>query len=167
MKLCSRRRIEQLIFNGDIHFGNQLPLFLDDVRVGMRLNDVVFEIASARLSDKVRPALRQRSIAATGMKRGDWVIGTSVEVIGLSGRVCGFVNTRSKFARYGLEMVGSSWFVAPGFGRQAPTSIVFEITAKTDLSGFDDTTSYAYILFFELEMPVELTEKNYGDRFPF
>ncbi|HEY2070160.1 MAG TPA: hypothetical protein VGG48_11450 [Rhizomicrobium sp.] len=77
------------------------------------------------------------------------------------------MNTRSKYARLGLEMMQSSWFAAPSFGADEPTPIVFEMQAHRRIEGFSEDEPYAFVMLFALEKPLRLDGRAYNTRFPF
>jgi hypothetical protein len=140
---------------------------LDDFRIGLHIRDEIRVIQSCvDLSQVTTPECQTRSIFSEGMRRGEWALGLSVEEISLSRRLVGFMNTRSKYARLGLELMRSSWLVAPGFGEVEPTTIVFELRAYTDLCGFRVDECYAYLLLFELHHGIEGDTRDYIKRFP-
>ncbi|ABD09184.1 hypothetical protein RPB_4501 [Rhodopseudomonas palustris HaA2] len=142
-------------------------VFLDDFRIGLRLQNRLQQIEGPiNLSQDSPPAAIERPLAPRGMMRGEWGLAFSVERLSVSERLIGFLNTRSKYARLGLETMGSSWLIAPGFGYNDPTSVVFEVIAHNDLTGFSSHISYAYTMFFELDHPVRLDGRSYGGRFP-
>jgi hypothetical protein len=170
MRLCDRARLQQLIDSGALLLEGKsgAPTHLDDFRIGLHLDDSVqMIIGECDLSLGCANNLEEVSLSTHGLKPGDWCLGRSVERLALSGALLGVINTRSRYARLGLEMVGSSWLVAPGFGISSPTSIVFEIRAHAHLKKFADNIPYAYIAIFELNAPLAVTEKNYPLRFPF
>jgi deoxycytidine triphosphate deaminase len=170
MKLCNSQRIHHLLECGELRIdaGHRTFCLLDDFRVGLRVRDEVQLIVGPvdLMTPKATPTTR-RSLAAEGMQPHEWVLGFSLERFSVSSRLFGFVNTRSKYARLGLEMVGSSWLVAPGFGQTEPTSIVFEMTARNRMVNFSEDLPFAYMMLFELDQPVLLDGRTYNDRFPF
>ena len=61
--------------------------------------------------------------------RSTFLLGASVEHLSLPLHLVGFLSTTSHVARRGISMVLSSTLVSPGFGRNTPTAITFEITS--------------------------------------
>jgi deoxycytidine triphosphate deaminase len=140
---------------------------LDDFRIGLHMQDSIRTLSGAvDLSLEEAPVSETRSLYTGGMRRGEWGLGMSLERISLSRRLIGFMNTRSKYARLGLELMCSSWMVAPGFGALEAANIVFEIHASSDLVGFRADECYAYIFLCELDEPMEGESRNYSTRFP-
>jgi len=89
-----------------------------------------------------------------------------MEEFSLPDNIMAIVYTRSKYARIGLEMVRSSVFVIPGFGRTTPTPIVFEISTSVEVTNLTSDEKYAFLLFYELTNGIELTASDYKTRFP-
>jgi hypothetical protein len=67
----------------------------------------------------------------------------------------------------GLELLGSSNVVVPGFGSVMPTSIVLELRSALPLSGLCSSECYGFMLIYEIESPRrERNLRRYHERFP-
>lgn len=170
MKLCYGERLAHLRRSGELRIEcDDGAIMLDDFRIGLRLGPVIRSITGpVDLSDPSPPTTTDHPTTGFRLDRGMWCLARSRERIGLSERLIGIMNTRSKFARLGLELACSSWIIAPGFGMGEPTSLVFEMHAATSLHGFTETDCYGFFFVMECDQPVvdATTPKSYGDRFP-
>jgi dCTP deaminase len=61
------------------------------------------------------------------LRPGQFILGATEEVIGLSPRIAGLLSTLSHLARCGLSGVGTSSWVSPGFGWSHPTALTLEL----------------------------------------
>jgi hypothetical protein len=141
--------------------------FLDDLRVGLHLARVLHRIEGP-VDLRSRHA-KTTSLALTPdltLEAGRLYLAATEERIALSDRLFGFLSTRSKYARLGLELVQSSTWVIPGFGAEAPAPLVFEIAPRVPLRGLVPDEAYGFLLLFLLEEKVSLAPENYGVRFP-
>lgn len=80
--------------------------------------------------------------------------------------IFGIINTRSKYARLGLELARSSTFVIPGFGAERPSPIVFEITVPHSIQGLRAREAYGFLLLFEADFEIATESAAYINRFP-
>lgn len=172
MRLCTKGRILDLIQSGDILVKNiDIPehLFLDDVRVGLRLRDHLLEVCGPVNLQQPLDSISHKKIALrdASLIPGKFYIGLSQEEFCLANDIMGFICTRSKYARTGFELAKSSVFVIPGFGNGTPTPIVFEISPDLEIYGLDTSDKYAFMLLFELSDGINLVDTEYGSRFPF
>lgn len=168
MRLCSKRKLDELLQRGQLSIVSEAPvIFLDGFRIGLRAQDLLETPEGTVDLQKGETPKKSRALSERGMARGEWGLGRSIEKLSFGPTLIGFMNTRSKYARLGLEMMGSSWIVAPGFGGENPTEIIFEMTAHNDLRGFRTDESYVSLMVFELDESVVSERRVYGNRFPF
>lgn len=169
MRLCNSTRLGDLMRSGDFQIvadGMDVTM-LDDFRIGLHLEEPFRTLkAPVNLNAEEPPTSEIRSLFSQGLRRGEWGLGTSLERISLSRGLIGFMNTRSKYARLGLELMCSSWIIAPGFGAAEAANIVFEMHAYSDLLGFRAEECYAFIFLFELDEPIGGDIRQYSARFP-
>jgi deoxycytidine triphosphate deaminase len=100
------------------------------------------------------------------LEPGYFYLGVSRERFTLPRNVYGLINTRSKYARRGLELARSSTFVIPGFGMAEPSPLVFEITVPYAVNGLTSNEPYGFLLLFETDFEVPAEVGSYSDRFP-
>ena len=170
MRLCSKKRILELMRENQFRLANiadHREIFLDDFRIGFRLRETILEIEGpVDLSDIERTVHRRHSLDDTTLLAGKLYLGISREEISLPANVLGIINTRSTYARVGLEMARSSLIIAPGFGIPVPTPLVFEITTLVDITGLSSSARYAFASLFELPENVEVTSVDYWSIYP-
>jgi dCTP deaminase len=58
---------------------------------------------------------------------GDFVLGCTLEAIGIAADLAGRISALSHIARFGLGVHGGSDFISPGFGLRTPTPLTLEI----------------------------------------
>ena len=169
MKLCNENSIRAMIESGELRIESEHNdiIFLDDFRLGLRLLDQAsFAEGTADLSKANESPLSTFSLSQEGLGAGQFALGKSAEKISLPSHILGFMNTRSKYARLGLELLQSSWLAAPGFGNGHPTPIVFEMQARRRITGFSQSEPYAFLMLFALDEPLRLDGRMYHMRFP-
>jgi deoxycytidine triphosphate deaminase len=168
MKLCNRDDIRSHIDGGDLRVAVACGdvVFLDEFRIGLRLRDCVSSLDGDIDLGGRQPPLRSFSLKERGLPAHQLILGQSVEEFSIPAGLIGFMNTRSKYARLGLEMMQSSWFMAPGFGQDRPTPVVFEMRSEKPICGFSEEEPYAFLMLFALARPVALDGRDFGSRFP-
>ena len=168
MRLLTSRDIENLTASGDIHIDGPEGgyTFLDDFRIGLSLRDQ-FDTPNPTPDIRDTPSLNTERLTDKVRKKGDWGLCYSNERIGLGARFLGLLQTRSKYARKGLELMGSSWIVAPGFGQSEPSSIVFEVSFNADVKFNSCREHYGYMALFDVGTETMISSDDYARRFPF
>lgn len=170
MKPCTKHRVLELIREGCIGLRNvsdYASVFLDDVRMGLHLRKELLEITGpVDLSAREQVSCRRLSIADMSLMPGYLYLGVSREEISLPRNIIGILNTRSKYARLGLELARSSVYVIPGFGGGNPTPIVFEIVVPVEVKGLSPDVPYGFLTFFELDDAIREIETDHSSRFP-
>lgn len=171
ISLCHRERILGLIADGALAIlGNDslAAAFLDDFRIGLRLRDEMVEIKGP-VDLTSQPSVQQCHVFNTEggiLEPGHFYLGVSREKFRLPRNVYGLINTRSKYARRGLELARSSTFVIPGFGMVEPSPLVFEITVPHVLNGLTANDPYGFLLLFETDFEIATEIGSHSDRFP-
>jgi deoxycytidine triphosphate deaminase len=173
MNLLSKTEIYDLIKDGSFLISstkenNQIN-FLDDIRLGLSV-EKLFEVEpEVDLLNVDKTQKKEITINPIKLQKSNFYLGISGEKFSLPNNVIGLINTRSKYARIGIDVVNSSFLVIPGFGNSTPTPIVFEITTQTNINNFVIGDYYAYAIFFQIDNNVNLNsiEKEYEKRFPF
>ncbi len=144
--------------------------YLDDIRIGLSLDSI------SRMPDKIEIDVASNDdidLIKMGNKninflKDEFYLASTLEKFSLPNNIIGIINTRSKYARIGIETVNSSWFVIPNFGQEIPTPIILEIKSHVDILNVNVDDSLAYLLLFELDVRITPKEvKNYLTRFPF
>lgn len=170
MKLCTRKRVIELINEGKILIKGVDDIenaFLDDIRLGLSLRDELLEIyGPIDLTQIESIPYRKIRIGDSSLKPGKLYVGLSKEKMCLANNVMGFINTRSRYTRIGLEMARSSVFIIPGFGSGVPTPITFEISVQVEIKNLVPYEKYAYVIIYELNEGIEALRGRYWDRFP-
>jgi deoxycytidine triphosphate deaminase len=97
---------------------------------------------------------------------GELYLFQTVEEISLSNKIFGFLHTRSALARLGINSVGSSYYVAPGYGRGVPSSFVLEVTSVKTVINLPIEDPIAGLVLFESATPFRIGERS-TNTFPF
>ena len=72
--------------------------------------------------------MREREFAdVLQIDPGEFVLGRSIERVGISSHVAGVLSPLSHVARFGLSVTCGADWVSPGFGATTPTPITFEL----------------------------------------
>lgn len=164
------KRDGQIIFNS---FGSPRILFLDDLRIGLRMRQFLLQVDNAvvDLSMAERPdnAIKVKKLALeeTVLMPGLLYIAITQEEFRLPSDVLGWIYTRSKYARVGFNAVASSRVIIPGYGQTRPTPLVLELSVLRPTVGLKTDEAYAFLLLFELDEPTVVYKKDYWNRFPY
>ena len=170
MRLCHRDELLWLLSEGkldiEVDDGSE-PVFLDEHRLGLRIGTIYRLSGEVNLQSSHRTDVELVDFAHEPLLPGTRYLGLSRERIGLGGGYVSTIHTRSRYARLGLEMLGSSNFVVPGFGTTKSTPIVFEISTALATRGFSFEDCYAFLLVYEVDAPRRIPNfKQYFRRFP-
>jgi deoxycytidine triphosphate deaminase len=140
--------------------------FLDGIKIGLHVSGKVLrapDVVDASLHDT--SSWKQLSIKETKLHRSEFFLATTVERIAISDRIFGQLHTRSKWARLGLDCVGSSHYVSPGFGGGKPTELVLELAPRITIE-LTQTEPLAALVLFELDHSVRVPRYDHALRFP-
>ncbi len=97
----------------------------------------------------------------------EFYLATSMEKLKLSWGIFGLISTKSKLARQGIDCLGSSSFISPGFGQSVPTPIVLEVSAKIDTPRPHKGEILAHAVFLEIGFETRPFDSDHHKRFPF
>lgn len=171
MRPLTKERALQLIRDGHIVVGNVTnyeDVFLDSLRIGLRLRSQLIEILNPvdlNALDQVK--WNRLPLSETTLIPNHFYLAISREEFSLPFNVMGMLNTRSKFARFGLDLAKSSVYVTPGFGNGKPAPFVFEISSPIEIRGLSTDVPYGFMTLFELDFESENGSDRYDNRFPF
>jgi hypothetical protein len=170
VRLCDREDVHQLVCSGKatIVSGQNLDrLFLDDHRIGLHIEHLYEVTGAVNLHSPEPPTIVSCPLGEGVLLPGAFYLGTTQERISLTGGLAASLHTRSRYARLGLEFLGSSNFIVPGFGTAGAAPIVFEITVRRQTSGMRSDASYCFLLLYDLTAS-RLTRnlRDYNARFP-
>jgi hypothetical protein len=170
MRLCHRDELLWLMSEGKLDIGlddGAEPVFLDEHRLGLRIGRVYRLSGEVDLQSRRRPCAELVDLGYEPLLPGTHYLGVSRERISLGGGYVSTIHTRSRYARLGLELLGSSNFIVPGFGTTRSTPIVFEISAALTTRGFSRDDCYAFLLVYKVDAPRQTRNFNqYFRRFP-
>ena len=148
MRAVDERRFTELVRDASIaHVGCK---YLDQIKIGLSVQptarslppivDVAKGVADSPVVDlRVDPLLP-----------GTLYLLESAEAISLPSFIFGFMHTRSRFARLGIDFLRSSTYVAPSFGGGIPSKIVFEVTCSAVTHNLPLDTPIVGLVLFEL-----------------
>lgn len=173
MKLLDKNSILELSdkLETSLIVGNKEKIsdyFLDEIRIGLTISNLI-ELPN-KINFKSPPDSNPNELNTKNctLEKGKYYLGITEEKLSFPNNILGIINTRSKFARIGLETVSSSWFVIPNFGIDNPTPIILEVKTFVDLYNVDFSSPVSYLLLFQIENQISKSkQKNYLDRFPF
>jgi deoxycytidine triphosphate deaminase len=139
--------------------------FLDGIKIGLHVNGEILQAPDVVDPSSIDASLWKRHrVKDTRLHPSQFFLATTRERIAISSRIFGQLHTRSKWARLGLDCVGSSHYVSPGFGAGRPTPVVLELAARVTIE-LPQNEPLAALILFELEHPVR-SSQNDPLRFP-
>lgn len=166
--LSDMEPITESSFEGFVKSGDIVQkhcVFLDGLKIGLRIN-----LCALRLPQELsvsKPGDYEKVDLSHGMlTRGEVYLARTCEQIAVSSRVVGFLHTRSRWARLGLDCLGSSNYLSPGFGAGKPTPIVLELKPSITLRNADFNEPVAALILFHLSAPVRSGLQDHRSRFP-
>ncbi|MEV4703933.1 dCTP deaminase domain-containing protein [Actinoplanes sp. NPDC049316] len=170
MRMCSRDEILTLISTGKLVAQapeNDELVFLDEHRIGLHM-DRLYEVSGTVHLDRPDSAdLREVSMETEELTPQVLYLGVTRESFLLHGDLAATLHTRSTYARLGLELLGSSNVVVPGFGSTRAAPLIFEISVKQPTSGFRPDKAYCFMLLYQLHAPRRSPNRApYWRRFP-
>lgn len=165
MRVVSETRFDELCRVGEIsHFDCQ---FLDGIKIGLRVNSSLLKLPEAvDAASYERLSLEKLNIDSTPLMAGNFYLATTIEKIAVSDRIFGVLHTRSHWARLGLDCIGSSTYLSPGFGGGAPTPLVLELSPRVSIFNINFSSFLAGLILFELDAPVRTSVGDHPFRFP-
>jgi hypothetical protein len=142
--------------------------FLDGVKIGLHIEPSVMQMPRMLNANDV-PSITVQHIDLTKneLLTNQFYLAKTTEQISISNRIIGFLHTRSWCARIGLDCLGSSNFVSPGFGNGKPLPLILELRAATTIFNLDLKKAVAAMVLFELDWPVRVANRNHHTLFPF
>jgi len=165
----TREKIEEALRLGDIKLERpnaRDPTFLDDIRLGLHMAQMVETPGEEVDLQKPSQLVSAGHVTpSTHFLPARTYYFLSEEKLSLSGEYAALIQTRSKFARLGIELAGSSLFVIPGFGLTVPTHLVLETRFDRPTVGLSPEKALGYLLIFKVD-PVEVSRKDYAARLP-
>lgn len=153
MQVINEHRFVELCQIGDIR--HEACCYLDGLKIGLSIEPTVMKLP-ARIcpAGDTMPSLDEVDLTRNGIESDGVFLARTRERISLSERIFGMLHTRSRWARLGLDCLGSSHYVAPGFGGGKPQSLILEIRAHAAISEFPLSEALAGLVLFELDAPV-------------
>ncbi len=166
MRVINETRFNDLCNTGEIsQFGCQ---FIDGIKIGLRANGSLLKLPETVNANSLDSScLDKLDIQSTQLIKGNFYLATTIEKISVSDRIFGMLHTRSYWARLGLDCVGSSTYLSPGFGGGSPTPLVLELRPMVSISNIKSSSFLAGLVLFELEMAVRTGAMDHSIRFPF
>jgi deoxycytidine triphosphate deaminase len=159
MKLIDKHLFLELCANGELaHFDCE---YLNDIKIGLRINPVILKFPKKidfRNIDSIE--MKEVNLNEEPLLAGNFYLAKTVERLCVSKRVLGFIHTRSRWAKLGLDCLGSSNFLSPGFGNRVPESLVLEIRPAIDIYNIDVNIALAAVILFQLEQPIEVSNDS-------
>lgn len=170
MHLCHRDEVMSLAMTGGLKIevtDRAEPIFLDEHRLGLRVAELRKLCGEIDLTSDAIPHTRVVDLTHEVLLPGRRYLGITRERIALGEGYVATIHTRSRYARIGLELLGSSNFIVPGFGTTQDTPIVLEVSVALPTSGVNSEECYGFLLIFRVDSPREWPNLNeYHRRFP-
>lgn len=168
MRVIDENRFRLLVEQGLIR--QQNCAFLDGIKIGLAIEPkglVARSPVSAKQPPESSHAFEETTFDAITLKPDHFYLAKTVQALSIPPNVFGLLHTNSKWARIGLDCLGSSSYVSPGFGDNQPTSLVLEIRVTVPVNDFSNSLSHlAGMILFELDGPVRVGAANHRERFP-
>jgi deoxycytidine triphosphate deaminase len=164
MKVIDEFRFQALVTEGQIV--QKDCQFIDGIKIGLRIRPMVRTLPAT--VDLSSGDLRTSSVnlRKSGLQPNKLYLAQSVEQISTSDRIFGLLHTRSSIARLGIDCMGSSTYVAPGFGHGTAASLVLEIRSTNCVKNLPLEQPLAGLLLFELDSAVRVASAG-PQEFPF
>ncbi len=165
MKIVDEFRFRSLVSDGRIV--HQECQFLDGIKIGLRIRPIG-RVLPATIDASNEPSIKSAEIdmRSIALKPGELYLLETLEKICLPDTIFGLLHTRSSIARYGINCIGSSNFVAPGFGQGTPRSLILETTSMKTVEKLSLENPLAGLLLFEMSSSVR-TRAPSTNTFPF
>jgi hypothetical protein len=169
MSLCDRSALLELEKQGVLAVeGRRInELLLDDFRIALTLAGLLVATGPIDLQRADEAPWTAVDPAGRTFNPHDFVLGITEEKITLGHGLFGTLHTRSKYARLGLEMLGSSNYVAPGSGIPVPIPLVLEIRFGVPVEGLELGMAYCFMLVHRAGRKAQTVARDYHERFPF
>lgn len=164
MRVIDEQRFEQLCRIGDIKQSD--CQFLDGIKIGLRIVPKLLKSPSVVDARYPGDGFAEILLGSEPLRPGEFYLASTVERISVCNRIFGQLHTRSRWARVGLDCVGSSTYLSPGFGGDTPTPLVLEIRAFVTIEGIQTSDALGGLVLFELDTPVATGQQDHSLRFP-
>lgn len=153
MKVVDESRFETLVSETQImHQGCQ---FLDGIKIGLRVRPIGRILPALVNLDTGTPVETETiDIRLTALRPGELYLLQTFEAICLPNNVFGFLHTRSSAARLGINCIGSSNYVAPGYGHGVPASFILEVTSVKTVINLSIEEPLVGLVLFESDSPL-------------
>lgn len=165
MRVINQALFSELCAAGEIQ--HESCEFLDDIKIGLRINSVVLQLPSAINTKDINSIDTCRvDLTTSPLLSNRFYLATTTEKISVSNRILGFLHTRSRWARLGLDCLGSSNFLSPGFGGGKPVPLILELRPAVEIHEMDLGQALAAIVLFALDRSVRTENSDHYMRFP-
>lgn len=165
MRVVTESRFIELCATGEII--HERCSYTDDIKIRLHAHDEVYRLPrQLDVAESSTWALGTIRLSQHPLEQGSIYLAKTVEKLCISPRIIGVLHTRSFMARLGLDALGSSCYVSPGFGAGVPTPLVLELRPGVTLTGLSSNDALAGIILFELDSAVHVRGKNYLSQFP-
>ena len=164
IRIVDNNRFIELCDKGEIvHNG---CTFLDGFKIALHANMIALKApdfidSNDIIEDEWKPLNLNENI----LNNGNFYLAVSNEKICISKRLMGLIQTRSYWARMGLDCIGSSYYVGPGFGNNNPTSMTLELRPRVNIK-LTTEKAFASLILFEFANPVQQGSVDHYKRFP-
>jgi len=169
VRLCNRHEIQMLISTEKLVAQSPADdlVFLDEHRIGLHIARLHQVSGKVDLDRPDTADIRDVSMGDEELAPNKHYLGVTREKFFLDGELAATLHTRSTYARLGLELLGSSNVVVPGFGSTTPAPLIFEISVKQPTAGFRADKAYCFMLVYQLHTPRNSPNRSpYWRRFP-
>ncbi len=165
MRLLKKNDILKYLNDGTIDISDLS--FLDDFRIGLSLSGTYYKLTEPIVLSNLPETKSEILCKDTFFTKNNLYLLESQQHLRISDNIIGVIQTRSKFARLGLELAQSSLVIMPSFGMKEFTPLIFEFSPRVNISGITTDEFYGYFLLFEIDSMNSQEEKDYKSRFPF
>lgn len=171
MRLCHREEVVARMSSGELvavrRSGHPIE-FVDEFRVGLHLRgigEVLGPVSAARPGEC---EVRRLNLESCRLEAGKFYLAVTDECFVWPMDMLASIHTRSTYARIGLEFLGSSDIVVPGYGSSAAAPLALEIRPAVDVCDLSPDVAYSFLLAYALDRKRTMKPAaRYADKFPF
>lgn len=171
MNICHRNEVVDYIEQGCLRIERQsgLPIeFIDEFRIGLHIADIGEVLGTVSAAKPSQCKFARLDLKTCRLRAGGFYLAMTDEVLSWPLNMLASIHTRSTYARIGLEFLGSSNIVVPGYGSRQPAPLALEIRPALDVADLSAEVAYSFLLAYFLDKErASPPASEYASKFPF